>query len=75
MREKKTEIELRKGLKAGGGKWTHCANAGCLRKLGTGPRWWVCKGENCGKECRSLLHQSWGRGGKAGAAVVGEEPV
>jgi hypothetical protein len=75
MREKRTEMELRKGLKPGGGKWTHCANAGCLMELGTGPRWWVCGKAHCLKECRSVLHKSWGRGEKAGAVVVGEQSV
>jgi hypothetical protein len=75
MREKRTKMELKKGLKPGGGKWTHCANAGCLTELGTGPRWWVCGKANCLKECRNMLHKSWGRGEKAAAVIVGEHSV
>jgi hypothetical protein len=75
MGEVKIKNELKRGLKRGGEKWTKCARVGCGRELGTGPRWWVCGIRNCEKECRSIVHQGWGRGEKGNGIVVGEEVV
>jgi hypothetical protein len=67
-REKKTKIELKKGLQHGGEKWTKCNK--CDQSLGAGPRWWVCTQLACGKECRSVAHKGWGRAEKDDGAVV-----
>ncbi|CAO2655360.1 Nn.00g104240.m01.CDS01 [Neocucurbitaria sp. VM-36] len=79
MREKRAKVELRRGLKVTGEEWTTCANFGCGRSLGTGPRWWICSGEEgCGRECTSTLHKAWGRGVKGerkGGEAVGEDAV
>ena len=47
----------------------------CQVVLGKGPRWWVCK--RCKMECKSMLHEAWGRGEDKGTgdAVVGELAV
>jgi len=61
---------LRKGLKSDGGKWKTCAVLECGRRLGSGPRYWVCKGYLCDKECKSTIHPAWGS--KTDAGVTGE---
>jgi ferredoxin len=67
-REKKTKIELMKGMQHGGEKWTKCGR--CGNALEAGPRWWVCTQSACGKECRSTAHKGWGSPGKDDGAVV-----
>jgi hypothetical protein len=67
-RERRTKMELKKGLKFDGEKWTKCNE--CKEMLGVGPRWWVCTKSNCGKECRSVVHKSWGRTEKDDGAIV-----
>jgi hypothetical protein len=73
MKEKKTNFELKKGLQCDGQRWTKCDR--CKTALGTGPRWWVCSIQGCGKECRSVVHKGWGRKEKDNGSCVGEEAV
>lgn len=73
MRERRAKMELKKGLKKDSAKWTTCAK--CNGKLGTGPRWWICVNTNCEKECRSIVHKSWGRKEKSETAPDGEDIV
>ena len=61
IRDKRTRLELKLGLKSSGGKWTQCGRPGCGKELGTGPRWWVCRNPMCSKECVSLAHDAWGQ--------------
>jgi hypothetical protein len=74
LREKKARKELRQGLRSSGEKWMICARMNCGRRLGTGPRYWVCRKDGCGKECTSTLHKAlaWGVGEGIG---VGDEAV
>jgi hypothetical protein len=66
-------VMLKKGLKGNGEKWNKCANLGCCRGLGTGPRYWICKHYNCDNECSSTLHQAWGS--KTNNSMLGEASV
>jgi hypothetical protein len=75
MREKKTKMQLKEGLKPGGGNWTKCARDGCNKDLGPGPRWWVCSVPYCRRECRSVSHQSWAREEQGDGKIVGDEVV
>lgn len=64
---------LKKGLKSDGRRWKTCAVLGCGRRLGSGPRYWVCKLLSCDRECKSTIHQAWGSktdDGVAGEAIV-----
>lgn len=72
IRERRTKLELKKGLQHGGETWAKCA--WCKNDLGTGPRWWVCATATCRKECRSIVHKGWGRREKHDV-IVGEEAV
>jgi hypothetical protein len=73
MREHKTKMELKRGMKDGK-KWTTCDK--CKEDLGTGPRWWICGISNCGLECRSTVHKGWGRKVKDGGRTpLGDEAV
>jgi hypothetical protein len=73
MKEKKTKIELKRGLQGNGQRWSMCNR--CKNTLGAGPRWWVCEIPACRKECRSAVHKGWGRKEKDDDSVVGEENV
>jgi hypothetical protein len=73
-REKWAKMQLKLGLKSNGEKWTTCSRADCGRALGTGPRYWVCKRDGCGKECASSMHKALGWG-LEGEALFGEEAV
>jgi hypothetical protein len=70
---KNAVLMTKKGLKSNGEKWKMCANLGCGRTLGSGPRYWICKLYGCEKECRSTVHQAWGS--KADDGVIGEALV
>jgi hypothetical protein len=72
IRERRTKVESKRGLQENGEKWTKCAQ--CHQALGSGPRWWICGAATCGKECRAIEHQGWGRSEKEGS-IVGEEAV
>jgi hypothetical protein len=75
-RERRTRMELRNGVKPTGEKWTRCGRLGCRNDLGTGPRWWICQGGMCGKECTSLVHGAWGKKGvDTGEVRVGDDAV
>jgi hypothetical protein len=72
IREKRTKLELMRGLKNNGKQWMKCK--WCKNDLGTGPRWWVCSTALCRRECRSVVHQGWGRSEKS-HTVIGDEAV
>jgi hypothetical protein len=74
MRDKKTKLELKRGMRDGEEKWTQCNN--CKENLGTGPRWWICGIAGCQLECRSTVHKGWGRKVKDRSSTrLGDEAV
>jgi hypothetical protein len=71
MKEKKSKLDLKRGLQWDGTRWTKCYK--CDESLGLGPRWWVCGKTTCAKECRSIAHKGFGRNEKDDGAIGGEE--
>ena len=68
LKEKATKSMLKEGIRSDGERWTNCAGPACNKRLGSGPRFWVCIKLNCRKECTSTLHQAWGRKGDVASA-------
>jgi hypothetical protein len=73
MKEKMSKLDLKRGLREDGTKWTKCYK--CEEPLGCGPRWWGCAKMRCGRECRNIAHKAFGRKEKKDESPVGEEPV
>lgn len=76
IKELEVKTRLEQARKSNGKQWRKCARVECKKKLGTGPRWWVCKQSTCGRECTSTLHQGWASGAdERHSAVVDEHMV